>query len=183
MSSDLDCFLPETENRKWIRHSNRIQWRHQHGYFRKQSKIHHFQTSISSSVSTTSGSYSVVSKGAHPPSFYCLVLLSRRPDPSVMAHQIVKKNIQTKWSLLNKQLQRDTDAIEMSIFDIMFNGQPSNYVLNLINIASAKFISPGGFGQPLKATKRAFYVFFVHTISDLDISISFNHIRFIFGGQ
>jgi len=38
-SSDLGRALPETENRKWIQHSHRLQWRHQHGTFENNRKI------------------------------------------------------------------------------------------------------------------------------------------------
>jgi len=35
-SSDIGCALPETENRKWKRHSHLPQWRHQNDTFRKE---------------------------------------------------------------------------------------------------------------------------------------------------
>jgi len=44
----------------------------------------------------------------------------------------------------------------VSIFDIMFIGQPSNYVPNLINIATVKFLYPGVLGHPQNAKKRVF---------------------------
>jgi len=44
----------------------------------------------------------------------------------------------------------------VSICDIIFIKLPSNYVPNFINIATAKFISPGGLGNPKNAKKRVF---------------------------
>jgi len=73
----------------------------------------------------------------------------------------------------------EPEEIEVLIFYIIFIVQPPNYVLNLINIAAANCYRPGVSG--LQKRQKACFIF--HTISDLDISVRLNYIRFIFGGQ